>query len=754
MAANKSVQELSNPQKDGFLYKYGVKGIAANWSKRWFVLRDGYLYYFKEANSQKQSGVISLSTYNKISDGGKTKKYSFKLESGVNPKARTYYLCAETEEELTAWRREIISSIKGRALISRKSVSMTSLLEPARKICILYINVSEARNLPQRDMLGKSDPYLIADAGGCQARTRTIYKSLNPFWGEEYHLNIVDSFTRDPSASIKITVWDEDKYVKDNLIGQVTVPVVSLCDSKIHEQWYPLYSSDAEIYVSGDLHLRIDHNSEAKTLTLRIIEGRNLASKDANGLSDPYVKVYFGKHKKKTKIVKKSLNPFFNEEFVFEVPDSFYKADQRTDADSLIVISCWDWDRLGSNEFMGEFSLRLHELESDVIHDMWYILLPKGDMSVPFDKDVSSLNLLSTNSPHAQPKPLGEIRIKLRYTEDPALPTYIYQPLLDFLQGPLGPTLAQLIEQVIGPSERGELATAMIVALEAYGTAVPLIKALLKAEIQATEQEETLFRGNSLVTKGLDSYMKLVATPYLDHVIGPTIKKIYTSKKSCEVDPTREKEENIPKNFTRLLKLAQTIINAVVASASACPPRLREIFHSLQTAVQEKLGPNSPAKYAVVSSFLFLRHICPAILNPKLFQLASDHPDQRIARTLTLLSKTIQNLANLVTFGQKEPYMLKMNDFIVAHMSAMKTFIDHVSTPPTSPPPEPANPPPKNDEDLVTAGASMFRYFERAMPDLQALAGTHSLAAQKKEAVSEAMIIYTRIVQYRNKVTQ
>ncbi len=78
---------------------------------------------------------------------------------------------------------------------------------------------------------------MIADAGNCQVRTRTIYKTLSPFWGEEFHLygfipacipiyflfhrNIVDNYTRDPSASVKITVWAEDKFVKDNLIGML-----------------------------------------------------------------------------------------------------------------------------------------------------------------------------------------------------------------------------------------------------------------------------------------------------------------------------------------------------------------------------------------------------------------------------------------------------------------------------------------------------------------------------------------------------
>ena len=45
------------------------------------------------------------------------------------------------------------------------------------------------------------------------------------------------------------------------------------------------------------------------------------------------------------------------------------------------------------------------------------------------------------------------------------------------------------MEQVIGPTERGELATSLINACESYGTAVPLIIELSRIEIMATVQE-------------------------------------------------------------------------------------------------------------------------------------------------------------------------------------------------------------------------------------------------------------------------
>lgn len=37
-------------------------------------------------------------------------------------------------------------------------------------------------------------------------------------------------------TAVKMTVWDDDKLIKDTLIGQIVVPIASLKDGKVHEQ--------------------------------------------------------------------------------------------------------------------------------------------------------------------------------------------------------------------------------------------------------------------------------------------------------------------------------------------------------------------------------------------------------------------------------------------------------------------------------------------------------------------------------------
>lgn len=60
----------------------------------------------------------------------------------------------------------------------------------------------------------------------------------------------------------------------------------------------------------------------AYQLSVGIIQGADLAAMDMGGTSDPYVKVYLLPDKKKkfeTKVHRKTLNPVFNESFIFPV---------------------------------------------------------------------------------------------------------------------------------------------------------------------------------------------------------------------------------------------------------------------------------------------------------------------------------------------------------------------------------------------------------------------------------------------------
>ena len=96
---------------------------------------------------------------------------------------------------------------------------------------------------------------------------------------------------------------------------------------------------------------------EAKgTLKLRLKSGEGLKSMDDNGFSDPYVKFIVGKKSVSSKMVKKTLNPQWNEELALK---NVTLGEVLREPMSL---QCWDWDAFKDDDAMGVGSLDLRAL--------------------------------------------------------------------------------------------------------------------------------------------------------------------------------------------------------------------------------------------------------------------------------------------------------------------------------------------------------------------------------------------------------
>ncbi len=72
----------------------------------------------------------------------------------------------------------------------------------------------------------------------------------------------------------------------------------------------------------GKLEFTLDYDFTKQELTVGVLQANDLPAMDMGGTSDPYVKCYIMPDKKKkfeTKVHRKTLNPVFNETFVFKV---------------------------------------------------------------------------------------------------------------------------------------------------------------------------------------------------------------------------------------------------------------------------------------------------------------------------------------------------------------------------------------------------------------------------------------------------
>jgi len=125
----------------------------------------------------------------------------------------------------------------------------------------------------------------------------------------------------------------------------------------------------------GHLNLKIvlKKTAEGYDLIADMIEAKELLPMDFNGKADPFVKMYVlpdpkKKSKQKTKTVKVSLAPKWNENFVWHFPSSIVLSE------TSLRISMFDWDRITQNDFMGQMTFGFEELSRGPVEG-WYMLL-------------------------------------------------------------------------------------------------------------------------------------------------------------------------------------------------------------------------------------------------------------------------------------------------------------------------------------------------------------------------------------------
>ncbi|XP_024372049.1 C2 and GRAM domain-containing protein At1g03370 isoform X2 [Physcomitrium patens] len=108
-------------------------------------------------------------------------------------------------------------------------------------------------------------------------------------------------------------------------------------------------------------------------LHVHVLEARNLAARDQNGLSDPFVRLQLGNTKTKSAVILKNLNPVWHEEFFFSVVGS----------DEELLVTVWDEDRF-LNDFLGQVKIPVSEIltaEKQTITRKWYTLQKRSEKS-------------------------------------------------------------------------------------------------------------------------------------------------------------------------------------------------------------------------------------------------------------------------------------------------------------------------------------------------------------------------------------
>ncbi|XP_026688354.1 ras GTPase-activating protein 1-like [Diaphorina citri] len=104
-----------------------------------------------------------------------------------------------------------------------------------------------------------------------------------------------------------------------------------------------------------------------------------------------------------------------------------------------------------------------------------------------------------------------------------------------------------------------------------------------------------------------------------------------------------ESPEEACANAEFLLQVLDDVTLSIFMCADACPRTLRFICHCLQRSVLHKWPHERFVRTRVVSGFIFLRLLCPALLNPRQFGLLPSPPPPQAGRSLVMVAKVRQS---------------------------------------------------------------------------------------------------------------
>uniref|UniRef100_A0A1B6DN18 C2 domain-containing protein n=1 Tax=Clastoptera arizonana TaxID=38151 RepID=A0A1B6DN18_9HEMI len=121
-----------------------------------------------------------------------------------------------------------------------------------------------------------------------------------------------------------------------------------------------------------DANRRLKSQIWSSVVTIVLVEGKNLMSNEITSSSDFFVKFRLGNEKYKSKVINKTQNPHWLEQFDLHLYD---------DQSQELEVSVWDKDR-SKDEFIGRCSIDLSELEREKTHRMKKNLEESGEGSI------------------------------------------------------------------------------------------------------------------------------------------------------------------------------------------------------------------------------------------------------------------------------------------------------------------------------------------------------------------------------------
>ncbi|XP_052485794.1 synaptotagmin-3 isoform X3 [Gossypium raimondii] len=264
-----------------------------------------------------------------------------------------------------------------------------------KPVGILHVKVVRAHKLLKMDFLGTSDPYVKLNLTGesLPAKKTSIKKrNLNPVWNEKFKLVV-----KDPESQVlQLEVFDWDKVGTHDRLGMQFVPLKLLTANETKEfkldllkhtfiadpydkkprgnivielTYAPFREESIKVDGIGDVLSRKESSLDRPSLnSSEVLSGAGLLSVTVQGAEDveglrhnnPYAVIRFRGDKKKTKKIKKTRHPLWNEEFQFMLEEP-----PLNDTIRIQVMSRRKGIGFHSKECLGKLDINL----TDVVHN-------------------------------------------------------------------------------------------------------------------------------------------------------------------------------------------------------------------------------------------------------------------------------------------------------------------------------------------------------------------------------------------------
>ena len=237
-----------------------------------------------------------------------------------------------------------------------------------------------------------------------------------------------------------------------------------------------------------------------------------------------------------------------------------------------------------------------------------------------------------------------------------------------------------------------------------------MFQSVLTYQFDNTGEYSSLLRANTPVSRMMTTYTRRgPGQTYLKEVLRDKINSVIELKEvDLEINPLKVYERMLAKieestgsipddlprgvtaeqaaenaqvqaiiapRLTMLTDIATSFLETIIDGLDETPYGIRWICKQIRSLSKRKYPEAQDQTICtLIGGFFFLRFINPAIVTPRSYMLVDGTPEELPRRTLTLIAKMLQNLANKPSYA-KEPYMAKLQPFIHKNKEKVNKFM-------------------------------------------------------------------------------